>query len=66
MSTSYMKMVIQPAIETLCVSDILHLGQWTMSNIMFVTGMFCGLFTSGNYVHYGQQKLQEMNCVLEY
>jgi len=48
MSTSHMKMVIQPAIETLCVSDILHLGQWTLSNIMFVTGMFCGLFTSGN------------------
>lgn len=48
MSTIHMKMVMQPAVETLCVSDILHLGQRTGSNIMFVTGMFCGLFTSGN------------------
>jgi len=56
MTTIHLKMVIQPAVETLYVSDILYLGQWTMSSIMFVTGMFCGLFTSGNDMYYMENR----------
>jgi hypothetical protein len=51
MTTSHMKMGIQPAVEILCVSAILYLGQWTVSNIMFVTEMLCGLCTSGDDVY---------------
>lgn len=56
MTTSHTKRGIQPAVGTLCASDILFLGQWTVFNIMFVRGMFCGLFISGNDMYYMENR----------